>query len=137
MALMGRRFLIGILAGVVGATVWGVFLLWLDNTEQGQHLCYTRAIEVDRQRFEKAAEKVSMEEGVRIGRPSFAILVLKLILAFVWVALFYLAGVPEGRKAVPSVRSGGGVPGRQWGLSLLVSLLASFAVLIAAALLLL
>jgi hypothetical protein len=141
MSLLGRWFLIGSIAGLGGVAVWQLFLLWLDHTEQGRRLCYVRAIQIDRQRFEVAAragKKVSMDEGVKIGRPSIALLFLGGSLLLVEVFLDLFGGLPNPAKPTALPGAGPGVRRWQpWYVAFLASRGGALAVMVGAALLVL
>jgi hypothetical protein len=138
MSLLGRYFLVGLVAGLGGVAVWRLFLLWLDYTEPGRRLCYARAIQIDRQRFDEAAragKKVSMEEGVKIGRPSVALMFLGVSLLLVEGFLHFFGGLPD-KKATVSPGVGAGAPRwRAWFGAFLASHGGALAVMVAAALL--
>jgi hypothetical protein len=100
-----RGYLVGAVGGTVAVMVWGLLVLWLDHTEFGQTICYTRAVELYPERFERADAKVSLVEGARMGRPSAVGLGLKLIAAVLCIILLTLAdaGRGERRTAEPGV----------------------------------
>jgi hypothetical protein len=93
-----RGYLVGAVGGTVAVMVWGLLVLWLDHTEIGQGLCYTKAVEVYPERFERADAKVSLAEGARMGRPSAAWIGLQLIAAVLCIILLTLADAGRGKR---------------------------------------
>jgi hypothetical protein len=96
--LVCRGFLLGALVGTVGVMVWGLWFLWLDHTEIGQDVCYTQAVELYPERFDRADAKVSLAEGARMGRPSAAGLGFKLIFAIQLAVLVFLPEALRGKR---------------------------------------
>jgi hypothetical protein len=131
MPRLARCFVIGLLAGAVGAGAWAAFMAWLDHTSSGQVLCYTEAARTHPEHFQRAEEKVSLEEGARLGRPGVVKLGLKLatilaLLLITWRGVYKERAYSAGPAGIGTWLWGLGKVVTAVGGALLVLLTAAF-----------
>src|SRR5262245_42772554 len=84
-----RWFVYGLLAGAAGGVVWGLFIHWLNRTEDGRTFCRAVAYQWHPEQFR--GREVDLREVEGVGQPEAAALGLGLVALPLWGALYLLA----------------------------------------------